>query len=120
MEQLLRTTPANEVGLHSAYTKSAARRVTSSLNAKDLRKAVEPLAKRVEKHFAAGDGMPTKDAAEVQANVWRACGDEAARCATTWKALLERCYPDTQGVALEFTAADVADAFKRFKPVASA
>ena len=121
MEQLLRTTPPNEVGLHSAYTKSAVRRVTSSLNAKELRKAVEPLAKRVEKHFApgGGEGMSTKDAAEVQSNVWRACADEATRCATAWKALLERCYPDTPGVALEFTAADVADAFKRFKPISA-
>jgi len=51
LEQLLRNTPANEVSLHAAYTKSAAKKATSSMNTKDLRKAIETMSKRVEKHF---------------------------------------------------------------------
>jgi hypothetical protein len=39
------------VSLHSAYTKSSAKKATGSLTGKDLRKAVETLSKRVEKHF---------------------------------------------------------------------
>ena len=111
LEQVLRTTPPSEVGVHATFTKSACKRVAGSMGPKDLRKAVETLAKRVEKHF--GEGMPAGEAAEVCANVWRACGDEAARCANTWQALIGKCYAS---VTLDFTETDVRDAFSRSKP----
>lgn len=116
LEQLLRTTPPSEVGLHASFTKSACKRVGSSMGVKDLRKAIEALAKRVEKHF--GEGMPSGEAAEVCSNVWRACGDEVAKCAVTWKGLIDKCYPESSA-SLEFNEKDAREGFQRSKPTVS-
>lgn len=94
LEQLLRTTPPTEVSLHSAYTKSALRRTLSDLRAKDLRKAVDALYKRVDKHF--GDASVTNPSAEhvvVLKTVWTACEDEMQRLTSVWRGLIEKCYP---------------------------
>jgi exocyst complex component 1 len=94
LEQLLRTTPPTEVSLHSAYTKSALRRTLSDLRAKDLRKAVDALYKRVDKHF--GDASVTNPSAEhviVLKAVWTACENEMQRLTSVWRGLIEKCYP---------------------------
>lgn len=117
LDILLKTTPPNEVGLHSTFTKKAARSATSSINGKDLRKAVEALAKRVDKHFNDVTN-PSAENAQVIATVWRACQDEASRLIRSWRGLTERCYGDA--VVLEVSTDDVDSAFARFKPGASA
>lgn len=92
LEQILRTTPATEVSLHSNYTRSALKRTTASLSAKDLRKAIDVLYKRVDKHFgmevggSAGSGTMLK-------TVWKACEEELRGLTEGWKGLIETCYP---------------------------
>jgi hypothetical protein len=43
--------------LHSAYTRSALRRVTGELRAKDLRKAIDALYKRVDKGLRSDENI---------------------------------------------------------------
>lgn len=114
IEDLLRTTPPSEVSLHSQFTKSALKRVVSSLDRKDLRKSVEALSKRVEKHFI-DITNPSAENAVVVGNVWNACEAEVGRLAALWKGLLERCY-EKEGVVLDFGAEDVSGAFGKYKP----
>lgn len=94
LEQLLRTTPPTEVSLHSAYTKSALRRTLNDLRAKDLRKAIDALYKRVDKHF--GD-VSTTGPVLVLKTVWGATEEEMQRLTTAWKGLIEKCYPVSSG-----------------------
>lgn len=51
IDSLLRTTPANEVSLHSAYSKSSFRKLLKEFTSKDVRKQVDALWRRVLKHF---------------------------------------------------------------------
>ena len=114
VERLLKETPANEINLHSAYNKSSAKKAVGSTSAKDLRKAVEALSKRVEKHFT-DITNPSAENAEVLVTVWRACQDEALRLTTSWSSMLSKCYSDSK-VSLDFTTEDVTSAFARHKP----
>ncbi|KAK4053149.1 hypothetical protein OIV83_001884 [Microbotryomycetes sp. JL201] len=107
LESLLRTTPPTEVSLHSAYTKTALRRVLSDLRAKDVRKAVDALYKRVDKHF---NDQSVSDSAVVLKTVWSACDEEMQRLTGVWRGLIEKCYPDDK-VGLDFDQAQVHDFF---------
>lgn len=51
LEQQLRSTRPTEVQMHSAYTKSSAKKACGSVSNKEMRKGIEALSKRVEKHF---------------------------------------------------------------------
>lgn len=94
LEQLLRTMPPTEVSLHTAYTRSALRRVTGELRAKDLRKAVDALYKRVDKHFGGDFANQAADQhTDVLKTVWKACEEEVVRLFAAWKGLIAKCYP---------------------------
>jgi hypothetical protein len=93
LEQLLRTTPPTEVSLHNAYTRSALRRTTSDVRAKDLRKAIDQLYKRVDKHFGGDVANPAAEQNEVLKTVWKATEDEMQRLVGQWKGLVAKCYP---------------------------
>ncbi|GAA6058447.1 hypothetical protein JCM3770_005082 [Rhodotorula araucariae] len=101
LEQLLRTMPPTEVALHNAYTRSALRRVTADVRAKDLRKAVDALWKRVDKHFGGDVANQAAAHTDVLKTVWKACEDEVVRLVTTWKALIAKCYPDEKSGGIE-------------------
>jgi exocyst complex component 1 len=109
---LLRSTPANEVGLHSEYKKSAFKRTLGSLDSKDLKRAIESLSKRVDKHFN-DVSNPSAENAQVLENVWKACADDLHRLTRHWAELVEKCYPDLK---LEYSSEEVDNLFRRFKP----
>lgn len=106
LEQLLRTTPPTEVSLHSAYTRAALKRTLGDLRAKDLRKAVDALYKRVDKHFGADVTNPSAGQGDVLKTVWRATEEEVQRLLSGWRDLIGRCYPDG-GVGIEFGEREV-------------
>ncbi|GAA6011560.1 hypothetical protein JCM11491_004688 [Sporobolomyces phaffii] len=110
LEQLLRTTPPTEVSLHSAYTKSSLRRTLSDVRAKDLRKAIDALYKRVDKHFGADISSPSAEHTDVLKTVWKACEDELTRLTSTWRSLVQKCYPDEKN-GLEVSPSDVHNFF---------
>ncbi|WFD42279.1 hypothetical protein MPSI1_000920 [Malassezia psittaci] len=85
IESLLQTTPANEITLHGTYSKSAAKKLVREYSAKDVRKAIEALSKRVQKHFNDEDDSSSgsqsevfdrDEAAKVLAHVWQALEPE--------------------------------------------
>lgn len=114
IEQLLATTPASEVSLHSQYTKSAAKRVVASMDRRDLKRAVEALSKRVEKHFI-DITNPSAENAVVVGNVWKACEDEVVKSVASWRALTDKCY-GAEGVTLEVSGEDVTSSFAKYRP----
>lgn len=111
IDALLRSTPAGEVSLHAAYSKSAAKRLVKELGAKDVRKAVEALSKRVQKHFSAEEeelgvgGGDADDAAEVLAKVWGTCEEGAVREFERLTRILRDCYEG--GISCEVGPAEL-------------
>lgn len=101
--------------MHASYNKSSLKKVLKEHSAKDMRKAVDALAKRVEKHFSIDDDTASaQESAEMVNAVWRACGKELARETEREQELISRCFADS-GLALEYSKADVEGAFKRTK-----
>lgn len=112
LEQLLRTTPPTEVSLHSAYTRAALKRTLADVRSRDLRKAVDALFKRVDKHFGADVSHPSAGQGAVLKTVWRATEEELQRLLGGWRALIERCYPDDR-VGIEVGERELKEMFVR-------
>lgn len=89
-------------------------------NAKDVRKNIDALFKRVEKHFTEAADNTTTEASSgitpgtVLVGVWKACEDELLRVTDLFSKRIKQCYVDA-GVSLEYTVADVEGAFKRHR-----
>lgn len=123
MERVLKTTAPSEVASKSTYSKSALKKVVKEYTAKDIRKLVETLFKRVEKHFdEASETTTTKETSTstgiasgtVLVGVWKACEEELLRMTDYFSKRINQCYGST-GVTLEYTAADVEAAFKKHR-----
>ncbi|KAI0756800.1 exocyst complex component Sec3-domain-containing protein [Daedaleopsis nitida] len=123
VERLLKTTAPTEIPSNSSYSKSALKKVVKEYNSKDIRKHVDALFKRVEKHFdEASEKATTEDASAstgiapgtVMVGVWKACEEEVLRITELFNKRISQCYKDT-GVTLEYSAADVEAAFKRHR-----
>ncbi|KAJ3511244.1 hypothetical protein NMY22_g15712 [Coprinellus aureogranulatus] len=95
----------------STYNKSALKKVLKEFNAKDMRKHIEGLYKRVEKHFADGSDKSANDDL-VFSNVWKGCEVELVKLTDKISSLISRYYGDS-GVSLEFTKTDIESAFKK-------
>ncbi|KII93765.1 hypothetical protein PLICRDRAFT_152811 [Plicaturopsis crispa FD-325 SS-3] len=121
VERLLKTTAPTEVASNSSYNRSALKKVVKEYNAKDIRKHIDALFKRVEKHFTeASEKATTVEESvgiapgTVLVGVWKACEDELLRVREVFAKRIVQCYKDS-GVALEFTAGDVEAAFRRHR-----
>jgi hypothetical protein len=116
VERLLRTTPANEVSLHQSYSRSALKKMLKDFTSKDMRKAVETMSRRVDKHFTADDDGSSIDpatAALIQ-SVWKALTAELKRETRRDADIIANSYGDS-GLSLDFGQADVEAACKRMK-----
>lgn len=118
VERLLTTTAPTEVATNASYNKSALKKVVKEYNAKDIRKHVETLFKRVEKHFTEASEKTTTEESigiapgTVMVGVWKACEEELLRITDLFSKRISQCYADS-GVTLDYTAADVQATFKR-------
>ncbi|WVQ93808.1 hypothetical protein IAU59_000886 [Kwoniella sp. CBS 9459] len=124
IERLMSTTPANEVSLHQSYSRSALKKVLKDNGGKDMRKAIDVISKRVDKHFAADD----EDLTSVTSNtasgnhhnsqlvqtVWKEITAELMRETKRAQEIIARSYADSN-LGLEFGPADVEAACKRAK-----
>lgn len=106
---------------NASYNKSALKKVTKDYNGKDIRKHVENLAKRIEKHFTEGSDGPSTAAVSsgiasgtAMAGVWKAFEEELLRITELFTKRVGQCYPDS-GVTLEYTRADVESAFRKHR-----
>ncbi|ETS61045.1 hypothetical protein PaG_04983 [Moesziomyces aphidis] len=129
IDALLRSTPANEVSLHSAYSKSSFKKLVRDFTAKDTRKAIEALSKRVAKHFgddddalpvaapAASAGTDSADAgqAEVLSRVWSSCELGYQREFERIQRIAAECYPD-QSASLELGSNELRRLFASLAP----
>ncbi|PWN19487.1 hypothetical protein BCV69DRAFT_284116 [Microstroma glucosiphilum] len=135
IDALLRSTPANEVSLHNAYSKSSFRKLAKEHGIKDLRKQVDALWKRVLKHFNEDENenftlasstssrgetgeLVTGPAAEeeerraVVGKVWRRCEHDFVREIERTMRIQDECYKGA-GVGLEVKVDEVVRLFAR-------
>lgn len=113
----MKTTAPSEVSRNGSYSRSALKKVVKEYDAKDVRKHVDALFKRVEKHFTEASEVTTGESSgitpgTVLVGVWKACEDELLRITEIFSKRITLCYANA-GVALEYCAADVESAFRR-------
>jgi len=120
VERLLKTTAPTEVSSNSNYNKSALKKVVKEFTAKDVRKHVDALFKRVEKHFTEASEKTTTEEnggiapGTVMVGVWKACEEELMKYTEGFSKRIAQCYADS-GVTLDYTIADVETAFRRHR-----
>lgn len=107
----------NEIASNSSFNKGALRKVTKDCNSKDIKKHIDSLAKRVEKHFTEGlekdDAASGVTSAKLLSTVWKACESELLKLTQQWSSQISQLYGE--GVSLDFTIGDVETAFRRQK-----
>jgi hypothetical protein len=113
----LKTTAPSEVSSNSSYSRSSLKKVVKEYDVKDVRKLVEVLFKRVEKHFTDASEVATGESSgitpgTVLVGVWKACEEELLRITEIFNKRIAQCYANS-GVSLEYSAADVESAFRR-------
>ncbi|WWC58251.1 uncharacterized protein I303_100789 [Kwoniella dejecticola CBS 10117] len=127
IERLLTTTPPSEVPLHSAYNRSSLKKILKDNGSlKDLRKSIETLSKRVDKHFILeDDDAPNTNTNASSANstsstnafvqtVWTEITNGLIKEVQRSQNIIAKSYPDS-GLGLEFTVNDVEGVCKRMK-----
>lgn len=118
VERVMANTPPSEVSLHPASSKSALKKLLKDYTAKDMRKSVEAMAKRVDKQFNHDDepGSTSVDPiiAEVINVVWKEITSELKRDTGRVQELIGRCYSDSN-LGIEYGPGDVESACKRAK-----
>lgn len=106
-----------ELSSNSNFNKSALKKVVKDYNSKDIKKLVEALGKRVEKHFtevSEKDDTIAVVSGKLLASVWKACEEEFVSLTETWMSRISKLYGDS-GVSLEYTVTDVESTFRRQK-----
>ena len=91
-----------EVGYQLAYSKQELRKVIALYPAKEVRKGLDHLYKKVERHLCEEEGL-------VQV-VWRAMQEEFIQQYKCIEDLIQRCYPGSQ-ISLDFTIESVLEFF---------
>ncbi|TPX59726.1 hypothetical protein PhCBS80983_g02258 [Powellomyces hirtus] len=94
IEGLLKTNTPEEVNYHMQYNKSALKDVVRKYPGKEIKKSLEALYKRVEKHYTDEEGL-------LQV-IWRGIQDEFSKRVRRYGELIAICYPETS-TRLEFT-----------------
>ena len=92
----------SEVGYQLAYSKQELRKVISLYPGKEVRKGLERLYKKVEKHLSEDEGL-------VQV-VWRAMQEEFIQQYKCIEDLIQRCYPGAQ-ISLDFDTQSIHEYF---------
>jgi hypothetical protein len=134
VERLLKTTAPKDVSMNNNYSKSTLKKILKDLGTKDMRKAVETMARRVDKHFThdeegalGGVGVPglgnsgggghshASDPATqaLIASVWRDLTAEMVRETTRAIDLMEKCYDSN--LHLDYTLRDLESTCARAK-----
>ncbi|KAG8891384.1 hypothetical protein FRC01_014737 [Tulasnella sp. 417] len=119
VERMLQTAAPSEVLASNAYGRSALKRVLKDFDSKDIRKSIEALFKRIEKHFDEDGEMVVSStskvvAGTVMAAVWQACDEAIVRETQRFSKIISQCYGDS-GLSLDYSIADVEYAFKRHR-----
>ena len=120
LDRAVKDSNPTEVTNNSNYNKTALRRITKDYNSKDIRKHVDTLSKRVEKHFTdASEKTAVEEVSGIAAGtvlvrVWMACEKELVRLTELFSSRISQWYGDS-GISLEYTTSDIETAFRRQK-----
>ncbi|PJF17479.1 Exocyst complex, component Exoc1 domain-containing protein [Paramicrosporidium saccamoebae] len=98
----LENTPPEEVAFHASYSKASAKRVLTAYPVREVRKNLELVWVRVEKHFG--------DDKTVRQVVWRAIQDYFVKDSTQFAEAIQKVYPGTD-VQLCYSVADAMACF---------
>ncbi|KAJ3276670.1 hypothetical protein HDV01_004203 [Terramyces sp. JEL0728] len=98
VEGLLKTGPSDEVAYHVQYSKSALKDVIKKYPGKELKKSLEILYKKVEKHFSDNASLLQVVWAQIQID----CGNQVKK----YEDLITKCYPEL-AIRLDFTKKDL-------------
>lgn len=107
-----------EVTNSSNYNKAALRKTIKDYNSKDIRKQLDTLSKRVEKHFTESSEKMTVEevsgiaAGTVLVGVWKVCEKELVRLTEMFSSRISQWYGDS-GISLECTTSDIESAFRK-------
>ena len=113
VEQLLKTVAPADVSKNSAYSRSALKRLLKEYTPKDVRKHIDALYKRVEKHFMDVDSGPgSAQSTRTFSDVWKVCENECVKSTREYTDYIKQCYADS-GISLEFTTQEVETSFRR-------
>ena len=119
VDLLMRSTPANEIALHAAYSKSSFKRLAKEYTTKEVRKSIDALSKRVQKHFADDEDSASQSGADggedVLLLVWRSCEDNAAKEIDRFARIIRDVLPDGS-VTLEITPLELRKFFQAAAP----
>ncbi|KAI2802780.1 hypothetical protein RDWZM_001067 [Blomia tropicalis] len=92
-----------EIGYQLAFSKQELRKVIKDCNLKDIKKGLEEMYKRVEKHVS----DPENNLIQV---IWRSMQEEFITQYKSIEEMIERCYPQSN-IKLSFSIADVLNVF---------
>jgi hypothetical protein len=99
---MLENTPPEEVAFHASYNKASAKRILQAYPVREVRKNLELVWTRVEKHFS--------EDREVRRVVWRAVQEYFIKVSTNFAEAIQKIYPGTD-VQLGYTVADAMACF---------
>ncbi|XP_015789964.1 exocyst complex component 1 [Tetranychus urticae] len=94
---------AEEVGYQLAYSKQELRKVIKDCSLKEVRKGLEEMYKKVEKHVC------EPDSTLIQV-IWRSMQEEFISQYKSLQEMIEKCYPDAN-ITLSFTIEDILQVF---------
>ncbi|KAF8167736.1 exocyst complex component, sec3 subunit [Crassisporium funariophilum] len=118
LDRATKDSSSSDITSNSNFNKAALRKVAKEYNSKDVRKHIEILAKRVEKHFTeASEKTTTEDVSSIApgrvlVGVWKACEEELVRLTESYLSQIALWYASS-GVSLEYSVSDVETAFRR-------
>lgn len=109
---------------HHNYNRSALKKVLANYDSKEIRKSVEVLRKRVEKHFSGGEDEASGGVAPTTTNpveiqlinkVWTALQAETGGLYNGLMKIIDQNYSGpSESVSVEFTKQDIVSAFNRY------
>ncbi|KAJ3080543.1 hypothetical protein HK102_002976 [Quaeritorhiza haematococci] len=122
IEELLKTQAPEEISYHLSYSKSALKEVLKKYPGKEIKKGLEILYRRVDKHFLDEDSGPDaplnvvagmagfssriRREGQLLQVVWRGIQEEVVRRLSRFEDLIGKCYPES-GLHLEVTIEEV-------------
>ncbi|KAF9015545.1 exocyst complex component, sec3 subunit [Cyathus striatus] len=117
LDQLLKSTPASEINSNAAFNKSALKKVIKEYTVKDIRKHIDVLFRRVEKHFTEASEKPKEEgggitAGTVLVGVWKSCEDELLKMTQQFSERISQCYGDSN-LSLDYAKTDIEVAFRK-------
>jgi exocyst complex component 1 len=118
-EKLLQTQAPIDVASNSSYNKGSLKKVIKDNTSKDIRRNIDALFKRVEKHFGEGDeaqgGGSSSGVAmpgTVLFVVWKACEDEMINISQKFFKFISTCHKDSNP---EYSIGDIEASFKKHR-----